>query len=67
MGMEVIVDFPRDMVLQKEMKGPAKMPETNIVSIHEAEVTGLVRIDVVELHVGELGEGGRFVSHKPPV
>ena len=48
------------------MKGPAKLPETNLVSIHEAKVTSLVWIDGVELHVGGLGEGGIFVAHKAP-
>ena len=48
------------------MKGPANMPEKNLVSIHKDEVTGLVRIDGVEPHVGGLGEGGRFVSHTKP-
>ena len=43
------------------MKFPADLPETDIVSIHEAEVSGLIRIGGVELHVGGLGEGGRFV------
>ena len=46
------------------MKIPVKLPETNIVSIHEAEVTGLVRIDGVELHVGGCGEVGHLFSHK---
>ena len=48
------------------MKGPANLLETNLVSIHEAEVTSFVCINDVELHVGELGEGGCFVYHKPP-
>ena len=54
------------MVLQNEVKVPAGIPETDIVSIHEAEVSGLIRIGGVELHVGGLGEGGRFVAHKQP-
>ena len=54
------------MALQNQMKVPTNLPETNIVSVHEAEVTGLVRIDVVELHIGGLVEGGHFVAHKPP-
>ena len=32
----------------------------------EARVTGLVWIDGVELHVGGIGEGGRYVAHKLP-
>ena len=34
--------------------------------IHKADVTGLVLIDGVDLHVGGIGEGGYFVAHKPP-
>ena len=46
------------------MKGPAKLTETNILQIHEAEVTGVIQIDGVEIHVGGIGEGGCFVAHK---
>ena len=48
------------------MKVTAKLLETNLVSIHEDEVTVLVQINGVELHVGVLGEGGHFIAHKPP-
>ena len=48
------------------MKGPDKMPETDLLLIHGADVTCLARIDGVKLHAGGLGEGGRFVAHKPP-
>ena len=58
--MEGVVDCPRDMVLQNEMKYPSELPEKNIVSIQKAKVTGLIRIDGVEIHVGGHGEGGRF-------
>ena len=39
---------------------------TLFVSIREAEVNGFVRINGVDIHLGRLGEGGRFVDHKPP-
>ena len=64
--MEGVLACPRDIVLYNEMKIPVKLPETNIVSIHESKVTGLVWINGIELHVGVLGEDGRFVAHKPP-
>ena len=32
----------------------------DLVAIHEAEVSGLVHIDGVNLHVRGLGEGGCF-------
>ena len=54
------------MILQDELEGSAELSEADIVSIHEAEVCVLVRVDGVNLHVGGLGEGGRFVAHKPP-
>ena len=66
LGMEVVVSCTRYMVLYNEMKGPAKLPETICVSIHEAKVTSLVWIDGVELHVVGLGEGGRFMAQKLP-
>ena len=54
------------MILQNEVEVPAELPETYLVSIHEAKFSGLVCIDVVKLRVGGLGEGGSFVDHKPP-
>ena len=66
LGMEEFLACTRDTVLQNEVKAPNKLPETNIVSIHEVEVTSLVQINSVELHVSGLGEGGIFVAHKPP-
>ena len=67
LDMEVVMACPIYMVLQNEMKFPVKLLETNLLSIHEAEVTGLVWIDGVGLHASGLGEGGRFVAHKSPV
>ena len=66
LGLEGVVFCTRYMVLKNEMKGPAKLLETNPVSIHEAEITALVRIDGIELHGSGLCEGGRLVAHKPP-
>ena len=54
------------MVLHNKMKIPTKLPETSFVSIHEANVTGLVWIDYIEIHVGGISEGGNSVAHKPP-
>ena len=65
-GMEGVVACTRYMVLQNETKFPTELLETNLVSIRKAKVTGLVRINGVDLHVGGSGEVGNFVAHKPP-
>ena len=67
LGLEGVVPCTRDMFLQNVMKGPAELPETNLVSIYKGKVTGLVQIDGVELRVLERVEGGRLVSHKSPI
>ena len=50
-GLERVLDYPRDMVLHIEMKGHANLTEKNLVLIHKAEVNGLVWIDGFELNV----------------
>ena len=42
------------------------MSEAGLVLIHQAYVFGLIRVNGINLHVGGLGEGGRFVAHKTP-
>ena len=48
------------------MEGSTELLEADLVSIHEADVFGLVQVDGVNIHVRGLGEGGHFVTHKPP-
>ena len=55
------------MILQNEVEGPTELLETDLVLFHEAYVSGLVRVNGVNIHVGGLGEVGHFVAHKPPV
>ena len=64
-GMKGVLACPVDMILQDEMEGSTNMLEADLVSIQEAEVSVLVCVDGVNLHVGGLGEGGRFIAHKP--
>ena len=66
LGLEFVVDCPGDMIIQNEGKGLTELPGTDIVWIHEAEVSGLIWIDAIELFISGLGEGGHFVAHKPP-
>ena len=54
------------MILQDEVEGSTELFEEDLVSIHEAEVSGLVQVDGVNLHVGGLREVGRFVAYKSP-
>ena len=54
------------MILQNEVEGPDVLPEVDLLSIHEAGVSGLICIDDIYLRVGVLGESGHFVAHKPP-
>ena len=61
-----VVAFPVDMILQDEVEGSTELLEADLLSIDEAEVSGLVWVDGVNLRVGGLGEGGFFVAHKPP-
>ena len=48
------------------MEGSTELSEADLLSIYEAEVSSIVRVDGVNLHVGGIGEGGRFVANKPP-
>ena len=64
--MKAVIDFPGDMILQDEVKGCTELFDEDLVSIHEAEVSGLVRVYCVNLCIRKLGEGGCFVAHKPP-
>ena len=57
---------PGDTILQDEVEGSTELLEADLLLFHEAEVSGLVQVDGVDLHVGGLGEVGRFVAHKPP-
>ena len=66
LGMEVVLSCTGDMIIQNEVKGPTELSETDLVLIHKAKVSGLVRIDGINIHVGGLDEGGLFVVHKPP-
>ena len=64
--MKGVVACPGDIIIQYEVEGSTEMLEADLLSIHEAEVSGLVWVKVINLHVGGLGEGGRFVAHKTP-
>ena len=64
--MKGVISCLGDMIIQDEVEGSTELSEADLVSIHESEVSGLVRINGVNLHVGGFGEGGRFVAHKPP-
>ena len=66
LGMEGVLDCPGGMILQNEVEGPTDLPETNLVSIHVAQVSGLIWIYGIKLHVIGLSEGGSFVAHKKP-
>ena len=66
LGLEGVVACPGDTILQNEVEGSTDLSEADLVSIHDAEVSGLIRVDGINLHVRGLGEGGRFVAHKPP-
>ena len=63
-GMKGVLACPVDMILQDEMEGSTNMLAVDLVSIQEAEVSVLVCVDGVNLHVGGLGEGGRFIAHR---
>ena len=64
--MKVVVAFPGDIILQDEVEGSTELLEDYLLSIHEAEVSGIVRVDGVNLHVRGIGESGCFVAHKTP-
>ena len=64
--LEVVVDCPGDIILQNKVDLPTDILEAGLVLIHKAEVSGLIRIDDVNLRVGGLGEGGHSVAHKRP-
>ena len=64
--MKGVISCLGDMIIQDEVEGSTELSEADLVSIHESEVSGLVRINGVNLHVGGFGEGGRFVAHKLP-
>ena len=66
-GLKVVVACLIYIVIQYEVEGSTEMLEANLVSIYEAEVSGLVWVNGINLHVRGLGEGGRFVAHKSPV
>ena len=63
--LKVVLSYPGDMILQDEVEGTNKLSEADLVFIQEAKVSGLVQFDGINLHVGGLGECGRFFAHKP--
>ena len=67
LGLKGVVAYPVDMIIQDKVGGSTELSKADLVLIHEAEVSGLIWVDSVNIHVGGLGEGGRLVSHKPPV
>ena len=64
--LKVVVACLIDIVIKYEVEGSTEMLEANLVSIYEAEVSGLVWVNGINIHVRGLGEGGRIVAHKTP-
>ena len=54
------------MILKNELEGSTELLEAYLVLIQKANFADLVWINGVNIHVGVIGGGGRFVSHKPP-
>ena len=67
MNLAPLVLCPSVRARSGEVGGYTELSEADIVSIDKAEVYGLVWFNGINLHVGGLGEWGRFVAHKPPV
>ena len=51
-------------MIQNEVEGSTELSEADLVSIHEAKVSGLFWVDGINFHIGGHGEGGCFVAHK---
>ena len=64
--MKGVVACPGYMILQYEVKVSTELSDLFLLSIHDAEYSGIVQVDGVNIHVVVLGEGGCFVAHKPP-
>ena len=65
LGIEVVTACPGDIILQYEVEGSNELSEVDLVSINEAKVYVIFRVNDVNIHVIQLGEGGRFSAHKP--
>ena len=66
LGLKGVVARTDELILQDEAEGSNEILEADNISIYEAEVSGLVQVDGINLNVIGLGEGGSFVAHKPP-
>ena len=54
------------MILEDEIEDVAELPQSDLLLIDKANVSGYIGVDCIELHIRGDRTGGTVITHEPP-